>query len=394
MRFRIFGTIGIARDGSEIRVPTGKLRLLLATLLCHPNEPVTRERLVDVLWDTDPPKSATDNFRVYVSQLRKLLGDSGRIVRESRGYVLTVKPGELDAHRFEELLAAARACDDPARAGTLLREALALAQEAPFADVEHIGPIAMTALRLEEQRAAAAEAAVEADLAMGRNAEAIAELHGLIDLYPLREGLRRTLMIGLYRSGRQAEALAAYQEARKVLVDELGIEPGPALRDVEARILNSDPALNLPVPNTLAVGVPTNIPPTSSRVAWGSWLWAAVPLLSCGYGTPWAFVYAAVKRRSLNLLLSALVYLALCGVFLVMPFTDDDGLTRLDIIPMLALVSLWFGGTCHAVLVREHVFTPTSSADMPRWKKVVRGAGLALFALVATAGYVWLEPLG
>ncbi|TMR08082.1 AfsR/SARP family transcriptional regulator, partial [Nonomuraea zeae] len=251
MEFKIFGSLGIARDGSEIQVPTGKPRLLLAMLLCHPNEAVPRERLIDVLWGDSPPKSAVDNLRVYVSQLRKALGDSARIVREPRGYALTVKPGELDADHFEELLAAARACDDPARAGTALRQALALAQGTPFADVEHIGPIAMTALRLEEQRAAAAEAAVETDLALGRNAEAIAALYGLIGTYPLRERLRRNLMIALYRSGRQAEALATYQEARRVLVEELGIEPGPALRDLELRILNADPALDAPLPRQL-----------------------------------------------------------------------------------------------------------------------------------------------
>ncbi|UBU15890.1 AfsR/SARP family transcriptional regulator [Nonomuraea gerenzanensis] len=391
MEFRIFGPLGVVHDGGELQAPTGKPRLLLATLLCHPNEPVPNERLVDVLWGAGPPKSAVDNLRVYVSQLRKLLGDSTRIVREPRGYALTVKPGELDADRFEELLSAARACDDPARAGTLLREALTLAQEPPFADVEHLGPIATTALRLDEQRATAASAAVEADLALGRNAQAIAELYGLIDTHPLREGLRRQLMIALYRSGRQAEALAAYQEARKVLVEELGIEPGPALRDLETRILNADPTLDLPPPAHRASAA---IPPASPGVARGSWLWAAVPLLSCGYGTPWAFVYAAVKRRSFGLLLSALVYVVLCGVFLVMPLSDADGLNELDIIPVLALVTLWLGGTCHAVLVREHVFTPpaASVAELPRWKKVVRGAGLVLFALVAVAGFIWLEP--
>ncbi|AQZ65499.1 Signal transduction response regulator / Disease resistance domain-containing protein / Tetratricopeptide repeat-containing protein [[Actinomadura] parvosata subsp. kistnae] len=396
MEFRIFGSLGVVRDGSETRVPTGKTRLLLAVLLCHPNEPVSRERLIDVLWGDDPPKSAVDNLRVYVSQLRKLLGDGTRVVREPRGYALTVKPGELDADRFEDLVTAARACDDPARAGTLLREALALAQEPPFADVDHLGPIAMTARRLEEQRAATAEAAVEADLALGRNAQAIAELYSLIDTYPLREGLRRSLMLALYRSGRQAEALAAYREAREVLIEELGIEPGPALRDLETRILTADPTLNPPPPQPLTAPAPAptalGTPPTSSGTTWGSWLWAAIPLLSCGYGTPWAFVYAAVRRRSLTLALSALVYVALCGIFLVVPLSDEDGLNKLDIIPMLALITLWLGGTCHAVLVREHVFTPTRSADLPRWKKALHATGLTLFALVAVAGYIWLEP--
>jgi DNA-binding SARP family transcriptional activator len=124
MDFRIFGSLGIARDGSELRVPTGKPRLLRAMLLCHSNEPVPRERLVDVLWGADPPKSAGDNLRVYVSQLRKTLGDSALIVRDSGGNALRVKPGELDADRFEELLVAARACDDPAGAGAVLRKAV------------------------------------------------------------------------------------------------------------------------------------------------------------------------------------------------------------------------------------------------------------------------------
>lgn len=386
MEFRILGPLGITHEGSELRPPAGKARVLLAVLLCHANEPVPAEHLLDALWGASPPKSAADNLRVYVSQLRKTLGDSTRIVRERHGYSLTVKPGELDAHRFEELLTAARACADPAQASTLLREALALSRGRPFADVDHADPIARTALRLEEQRAAAAEEAVEADLALGRNAEAIAELRGLIHEYPLHERLRAQLMLALYRSNRQAEALAVYHEARKVLIDELGVEPGPALRDLEARVLNGEASLDL-APQRLSAETPP--PPT-----WGSWLWAAIPLLSCGYGTPWAFVYAAVKRRTLGLAFSALAYLALCGVFLVMPFTDDDGLNKLDIIPMLALISLWFGGTCHAVLVREHVFATAASADRPRWKKVMGSVGLALFALAAALGYAWLEPPG
>ncbi|GAA3066756.1 AfsR/SARP family transcriptional regulator [Streptosporangium carneum] len=393
MEFRILGPLGIAHDGNELRVPAGKPRLLLAMLLCHPNEPVPAERLVDALWGASPPKSAGDNLRVYVSQLRKAMGDSTRIVREPRGYALTVEPGELDAHRFEELLTTARACADPARTGALLREALALSRDAAFADVEHADPIARMALRLEEQRAAAAEEAVEADLALGRDAEAVAELRCLVHEHPLRERLRAQLMIALYRSGRQAEALAAYQEARKALVDELGIEPGPALRDLETRILNGDPALDAPSPRLPqeASPPPAKAPP---RANWESWLWAVIPLLSCGYGTPWAFVYAAVRRRSPGLALSALAYLGLCGVFLVTPLSDDDGLNRLDVVPMLALISLWLGGTCHAVLVREHVFAPTPPSEQPRWTRTGGEVGLALFVLVAAAGYVWLEPPG
>ncbi|MEV4163530.1 AfsR/SARP family transcriptional regulator [Nonomuraea dietziae] len=393
MEFRILGPLGIAKNGIELRVPAGKPRLLLAVLLCHPNEPVSTDRLVDVLWGEEPPKSAGDNLRVYVSQLRKLLGDAGRIVRGPYGYALTVGPGELDAGRFEELLTAARGCGDPVMAGVFLRQALALWRGRALADVEQVDPIAATALRLEERRAAAAEDAVEADLALGRDAEAVAELRGLVQEYPLRERLRAQLMLALYRSGRQVEALAVYQETRKVLVDELGIEPGPAMRALEMRILNGDSDPGADFGPDLGVTPPR--PQAQAREGgpvWGSWVWAAIPLLSCGYGTPWAFVYAAVTRRSLGLGLWALAYLGLGAIFLVMPFTDDDGLNKLDIIPMLALITLWFGGTCHAVLVREQVFARDPSVERPRWQKVAGGAALVLVSLVAAAGYVWLEP--
>lgn len=389
MEFRSLGPLTVTQDGSELVIPAGKPRLLLAVLLCAANKPVSVERLVDALWSDIPPKSATDNLRVYVSQLRKALGDSSRIVHQRLGYTLVVHPGELDADRFDELLAEGRACDDPARASALLHEALALFRGTALADVPHVDAIANTVRRLDEQRATAAEESVEADLALGRIPEAIAELRGLIHEHPLRERLHAQLMLALYRSGRQAEALAAYQDARKLLVEELGIEPGAALRELESRMLNGDPALHGWQPS-IHQAIPPAVP--RLRLPWGSWLWAAVPLLSCGYGTPWAFVYAAVKRRSLGLALSALVYFGLAGIFLIVPFTDDDGLNKLDIIPMLALVSLWMGGTCHAVLVREHVFAHRPSRPMSRGRRVAGGVGLIAMAAVATAGYWWLEP--
>src|SRR5262249_55720241 len=192
------------------------------------------------------------SVQVYISRLRKLLASAGwphsRLVTRPPGYRLEVAPEELDLARFEEHVERARAAGgrgEDAVAASELRTALALWRGAPLADLA-FEPFAQTAaMRLEELRLDALEARVEADLDIGRASELVGELSVLVREQPFRERLRASLMLALYRSGRQADALDAYREARRVLVDELGIDPGPRLSELEVAILRHDPALDV-----------------------------------------------------------------------------------------------------------------------------------------------------
>jgi DNA-binding SARP family transcriptional activator/DNA-binding beta-propeller fold protein YncE len=193
--------------------------------------------LIDELWETDPPETARTALQVHISQLRKALGRE-RIVTKSPGYRAVVGPGELDLERFEQL--AADGAD-----GAALREALALWRGAPLADLGD-GYARIERGRLDEQRLLALERRIDADLALGRHADLVPELDGLVREHPLREHLRGQLMLALYRSGRQAEALDVYRTGRRLLDQELGIEPDDALQHLEKAILNHDPSLEAP----------------------------------------------------------------------------------------------------------------------------------------------------
>jgi DNA-binding SARP family transcriptional activator len=248
LEFRILGPLE-ARDGDEA-VPLGgpKQRALLAILLLHANEPVSVDRLVDELWGEQPPGTAAHSVEVYVSQLRKALGP-GRIVTQRPGYRLELGQDELDLHAFERLLADGRAAladGDAASAAGTLREALGLWRGAPLADFAFEGFAQQAIGRLEELHLAAVEDRVEADLALGRHAQLVPELEELVRRHPLVERLRGQLMLALYRAGRQAEALEAYAATRAALVEELGIEPSPALQKLERAILNQDAELDAP----------------------------------------------------------------------------------------------------------------------------------------------------
>jgi DNA-binding SARP family transcriptional activator len=250
LEFRILGPLE-ARYGEE-SVPLGglKQRAVLAILLLRANQLVSVDRLVEDLWGDEPPSAATHSVEVYVSRLRKLLGRSGaRPIETLRpGYRLSVEPGQLDLHRFEHLLEEGRralAAGDPAEASTRLAEALDLWRGPPLADFV-FEAFAQSAIgRLEELRLAAVEDRIDADLALGRHGELIAELESLIGQNPSRERLRGQLMLALYRAGRQAEALEAYRATRTALIDELGIEPSPALQRLERAILAQDEMLEL-----------------------------------------------------------------------------------------------------------------------------------------------------
>src|SRR5215207_3565235 len=247
MKFRILGPLEVSDDGGEVSLGGDKPRALLVLLLLHPNEVVSADRLIDELWGEHPPERAAAALRVNVSRLRKALPQDVLATR-APGYVIRVEPEELDLHRFERLVDEGRsllARGLPADASERLHDALSLWRGPALADFAYES-FAQTAIaRLEEIRLAAVELRIDADLALGRHDELVAELEALVAEHPLREQLRRYLMTALYRSGRQAEALDAYQDARRALVDELGIEPSPALRELERAILQQDPSLDV-----------------------------------------------------------------------------------------------------------------------------------------------------
>src|SRR4051794_6225377 len=232
MEFRLLGPLEIVDRGRPIVVGAAKLRALLAILLLDANEVVSSGRLIDELWGERPPTTARKLIHGYVSQLRALLerspGQEQLLVTRAPGYALCVDPERLDLTRFDRLVSAARAASaaDPAAAADMLHEALSLWRGPPLAEFAD-EPFARVAIgRLEERRMAALEERIAADLRLGRHAELVGELEGAVAAEPLRERLRAELMLALYRSGRQAEALGVYRDVRALLVDELGIEPG------------------------------------------------------------------------------------------------------------------------------------------------------------------------
>ena len=248
MQYRILGPFAVAKDGAEVVMGSGKQRALLALLLLHANEAVSTDRLIDQLWGESRSASATKVLQNYVSKLRRLLGDDVLITR-AHGYELRVEPGELDLDRFDDLVAEGRralAAGDPEQAAAVLAEALALWRGPPLADFTY-EPFALSEIdRLDGLRLAALTERIDADLQLGHHDALIGELEGLVARYPLQERLRGQLMLALYRAGRQADALRVYKETRRVLVDELGIEPSKELQQLEHAILVHDPSLEPP----------------------------------------------------------------------------------------------------------------------------------------------------
>ena len=244
MEFRVLGPLEVEEDGRVLKLGGAKQRALLALLLLHANEAVARDRLIDEIWSSTPPETASAAIQVYVSQLRKLLGHDA-IVTQPPGYLIRVQEGTLDLERFEACVARARAA--PAdEAGELLRQALALWRGPPLAELD--GSFARPErARLDEQRLSALEQRIAADLELGRHAQLVPELESIVREHPLREHLRGQLMLALYRSGRQAEALDVYRTGRRLLDEEVGLEPGEELRRLERAILNHDPSLEPPV---------------------------------------------------------------------------------------------------------------------------------------------------
>ena len=248
MDFHILGPLEVRDDRGEISIGGGKQRALLALLLIHPNESLATDRLIDELWGEEPPTTAAKIIQNHVSQLRRALGDD-RLQTLARGYSLRVGPGELDVDRFRQRLAdgrSAQAAGDPERASLLLREALAMWRGPPLAEFTYETFAGHEIGRLEELRLSTLIERIDVDLALGRHLDLVGELETLVAQHPLQERLRGQLMLALYRCGRQAEALHVYQDGRRTLVDELGIEPGEPLRRLEQSILTHDPAIGQP----------------------------------------------------------------------------------------------------------------------------------------------------
>jgi DNA-binding SARP family transcriptional activator/tetratricopeptide (TPR) repeat protein len=251
MDFRILGPLEVLDEGRPVALSGSKQRALLALFLLHLGETLSTDRLIDELWGERPPATAAKTLQVHISRLRKALGGGegdGLLVTREHGYELALDPERLDAHRFQELVARGRAelaAGRPERAASALDEALSLWRGPPLADLAY-EPFAQREIaRLDDLRVAALEHLIEARLALGAHAELVGELEALIAEHPYRERLRAQLMLALYRSDRQADALQAYQDARKALVEELGIEPGEHLRELERAILEQDPRLHL-----------------------------------------------------------------------------------------------------------------------------------------------------
>jgi DNA-binding SARP family transcriptional activator len=248
MDYRILGPLEAFDGDRQLPLGGARQRSVLALLLLHANEAVTRDVIVDELWGETPPPTAPKVLQNCISALRKELPDGGQMLQTvGTSYALRVAPDELDRDRFEQGLAKGRAAlaeGDREGAAERLRAVLALWRGSPLSDFAYEQFAQDEIVRLQELHVAALEERIEADLACGRAAELVPELEGLVARHPVRERLRRQLMLALYRTGRQAEALAAYRDARQALLGELGIEPTRELQDLEKAILAQDPQLD------------------------------------------------------------------------------------------------------------------------------------------------------
>jgi DNA-binding SARP family transcriptional activator len=248
MDFRILGPLEVTDGDATVALGGLRQRTLLAILLLNANEVVSADRLIDELWGEHSPESGRSALQVRVSQLRKALGEGGlQLLTRVPGYVLELDRDQLDLHRFERLVRDAAAAEPPV-AAEKLREALALWRGPPLADLMYESFAQAAVGRLEELRLGAVEKRIDADLALGRHADLVAEVEELVAENRLREHLRAQLMLALYRCGRQADALGVYRRVSTELSAELGLEPG--LRELESAILNQDPSLELSLPAT------------------------------------------------------------------------------------------------------------------------------------------------
>jgi DNA-binding SARP family transcriptional activator len=244
MEFRILGPLeAVDGSGRPLRFGGAKQRALLTALLLTPNRAVSADRLTDALWPGGSSRAGANALQYHVSQLRKLLGEEGAIVTDELGYAIRIDTGQIDLFRFERLVCEAEE-GDAATARRLLVEALGLWRGDPLPDLADDPSARAEIERLRAARLAALELRMEADLALGRHAQLVPELRVLVHEHPLHERFAAALMRTLYAGGRQADALEVYRATRQRFVDELGMEPSPALRDLEQAILRHDPGLD------------------------------------------------------------------------------------------------------------------------------------------------------
>jgi DNA-binding SARP family transcriptional activator len=252
VQYRLLGPLEVHDGDRTVAIGGGRRRSLLALLLIHANELLSAERLIDHLWGERPTPTAAKSLQVHVSALRKRLGggEEGPLLTRGHGYLLRVDAEDVDSLRFEQWLEEGNrllAAGDAPRAATRLDEALALWRGPPLAGLEYEPFAQQEIARLEEHRLVALESRAEARLALGEHTRLVGELASLVRAHPLRERFRAQLMLALYRSARQAEALEAYQDARRELAEQLGLEPGEELRRLERAILKQDPAIDAPL---------------------------------------------------------------------------------------------------------------------------------------------------
>ena len=280
MDFRVLGPFGVHDDqGREVELGGRQQRIVLAMLLLHRNEVVSVDRLIDAVWDERAPANAVKNVQIYVSRLRKALeanarnapteSGTGVLRTQAGGYVLEVGPDELDVDRFGRLVEEGRrelAAGSAEDAAATLAEALALWRGPPLADFAYDSFAQGEIGRLDELRLGAVEERLDADLALGRHADVTAELQALVAQHPLRERLRGQLMLALYRSGRKPDALRVYDDARRLLAEELGLEPGEALQRLQQAVLKDDQALAAPQRVTPTRAAAGTRPPLPRRV--------------------------------------------------------------------------------------------------------------------------------
>ncbi len=269
MRFRLLGPLEVRAGEDWSGIGAGKQRSLLAALLLHPGQAVSTERLIGEIWGEEPPARATNLVSIYVLKLRKLIGDpDGKVlVTRSPGYQLRLAPGDLDTARFAELVTEGRralAAGAAERASALLSEALGLWRGQPLADIPVTDLVAAEVHRLEESRLTAFIQRIEAELVCGRAADVVAGLHRLIADYPMHEELWALLMRALHAAGRQAEALKTYEQARMVISDQLGVDPGAELQALHRQILAADAR---PAARPAAARPAAGGPPAAHRAA-------------------------------------------------------------------------------------------------------------------------------
>ncbi len=292
--FRILGPFSASIAGETLAFTSGKLRILLAALLLHSGSVVNNDRLVEWLWDERQPSNPRGTLHTYVRRLRMLLGDALRLETAADGYRIDVPEGELDLERFRGLICGARKAGEPEERSRLLSEALAMWRGTALEGIPSSSLYRDECPGLEDERLTAMDAYFETELHLGRHPQLVRKLRAAANDNPLRENFWSMLMLALYRSGRQAEALDVYQQARRELVEQLGIEPGERLRTLHAGILESDPALAAPdAPDPGGNGntpVPAQLPPLTvgftGREEIVEHIAASIPPGSGGTGVP------------------------------------------------------------------------------------------------------------